>query len=242
MKSLEIFKFKITWFVVGIGVLYFIGFFINDLRYLQIPFGITMLAVIPGGVAIETSVGFAVRFVRMHKWWHKSNVFSYSFYPGSIKLPSSFRFSLKNTLYTFAIMYAVLSWSGLADSIFNDANKLPAIAGITLLCLFGGSVFNVAMHLLIQSRLMFENKEDGSRNSLGSEMARRFGWAISPILLVSFAYSAVTTSVDLLLFLSTILTLGGLCLYSSFFSFYVLKRKHLDKMKDKLMDRLGKII
>lgn len=242
-KIKELLKSKAFWFVVSITVLFFISFIDEELEYLKFPFALTVFAVMPGLFAIQLSVPFAKRFVKLHKIRHKKPFYKYTLSESRPLPPSSLGFSLRNLLYTFAIAFSVMSWTGTLEVFLTDSlNALGGLMSIIMLSLFVGSVLNVSIVLLKYSRIRIENTQEETRNSLGHDMASRFDWTISPILIISFAYSIVTSLNDLSLFVFTILFIAGLCFYSSFFSFYFLKRKHLPRMQDSLIRELNKFM
>ncbi|MBI4131582.1 MAG: hypothetical protein HY476_03735 [Nitrosarchaeum sp.] len=75
-------------------------------------------------------------------------------------------------------------------------------------------------------------------------MKEKLDWAISPILVISLAYS-ILKNVDGPFTLSIIGSIFGIFiinLYSSFFSFYFLKKVHLDKLMKRLKEQLNKKI
>jgi len=234
-------KEKALWFLIPIFVLYVVGMYFQNV-YLQAPFTVTVVALIPGIFVITVSPKFSVKFVKIHKFFHKKKYYSYSFNENSFKLPSSIKFSAKNSLYTITILYTVLNWSGLMDESLLEGSRIVLVVMITSIALFAGSILHVSIYLLKQTGLMFENKQDSSKNSLGSEMLNKFDWALSPFLLISFAHSIILLSLNLSQFLGVMLAIVAISIYSSFFSFYFLKRKHFDRMISEIIIQLKKII
>ena len=67
-------KEKIFWLLASVTIIWFIGLIYQN-EYLQMPFGVTIAAFIPGIFIIGVSPGFAVKFVKIHKYFHKKIIF-----------------------------------------------------------------------------------------------------------------------------------------------------------------------
>lgn len=105
-KEKDLLKTKTFWFVAGLSILFIIGMAVPDYSFLQLPFGIAIAGTMPGVFAIKFSVPFAMKFVSFHMKRHKS--YSYRWNDKTIKNPSTLKFALSTTLYSFAITYNIL--------------------------------------------------------------------------------------------------------------------------------------
>lgn len=111
------------------------------------------------------------------------------------------------TAYSFAIIYNILNWTGLDELVFKTPRMLTVLAGLTVLSLFSAITIHVSIFLLTKVGFMYQDPDDGSKINLGREMEIKFGDAISPILLISLAYSIAIKNNDLSLALGTQLEL-----------------------------------
>lgn len=234
-------KTKAFWFSVVIAISSAIGQTYPPLQFLIIPHAMTMLALIPIGVAILSSSNFAEKFVRLHKWWHRNNG-SYSYATIEVKMQPVWKSALKTTAYSFAIIYNILLWTGTLDTILNNPNKLPVMVVIFMPSLFAALVIHLSIYLLTKSGLMFEDKEDGSRINLGREMTSKLDWAISPILLVSLIYSVVTKPQTMPYVLMMMLVLFMFCYYAAFIGLYILKKYRINQLSIDVKRRLNRVI
>lgn len=161
-----------------------------------------------------------------------------------VKNPSTLRFALSTTAYSFAITYNIAYWTGIEDAIFTTGAKLGLFVLIGFFSLFGAIITHVAIFLLTKSGLMCEDPSDGTKMNLGKNMLSKFDWAISPFVLISLGYSILKNIDELVTFsiLGSIFGIFVVNLYASFFSFYFLKKVHLDKLMKRLQERLDKIM
>lgn len=236
----EIIRMKEFWAIVVIAILFMIGSVMPEYSLLQLPFGLVAAGAIPGVFAIRFSVPLAVKFVRMHKRWNKfrHKNYSYELIATDKENKSTIKFALLTTAYSFAIIYNVLSWTGIEETIFKTSRMIPVFAGIGVLSLFGAITTHVAIFLLKKIRFMYQDPSDCSKINLGREMETKLGWAISPIILISLIHSISTKSSDLFFSYGVVFGIFIITLYSSFFSFYFLKRVHLEKILERLRKQL----
>ncbi|CUR52812.1 membrane protein of unknown function [Nitrosotalea devaniterrae] len=238
-KIKKILKSKITWFAVGISIPTAIAQGNQSLWFLGIPFAMTMLALIPAAISIECSPGFTQRFATLHKWRHQDHG-SYTYATIEAKTPSVLKFSIRTTLYSFAIICNILTWTGMLDALSENANRVVIIMMLTSVpSLFAASIINVATYLLTKSGLMFENKEDSSRINLGREMSSNLEWAISPFIFTSLIYPLVTKPQIMLYILLAMLILFAFCFYTAIISYYLLKKFQLDRLMVNVKRRLS---
>lgn len=212
-------------------------------QILQLPFGILIAGAMPGAVAIKFSVPFAVKFTKLHMKIHKKS-YSYSWNTHDALDLRTWKFALRNTAYSFAIMYNIVSWTGIENDIFTNGAKLLLLAPIAFFSLFGAIITHVSIFLLTKSKLMYEDSGDGSKVNLGRDLLAKLDWAMSPIALISFGYGIwknINEQFTLSLIFS-IIFIFIILMYSSFFSFYFLKKVHLDKLMKNLKEKLNESI
>lgn len=223
LKIPRFLKMKSFWFLVGIMMMAVIGQNYTPLQLLIIPGALAMLALISTVVIIASSSSFIEKFVRLHKWRNRNNG-SYSYSTIEVKTPSIWKFTLRTTWYSLAIIYNILAWTGGLDAMLNNLNKTPAMIGVFMPALFAALIINASTYLLTKSGLMFEDKRDGSKINLGREMTAKLDWAISPVLLLSLIYVIVTKLQAMLFVLTMMSDLAVFCFYAAFVGFYLLKK------------------
>lgn len=239
-KEKRLLKTKTFWFVAVLGVLFFIGL-IPTYFYLRYPLAFVVFFTIPCGLAVAYSPALAARFVSFHKKWYKGR-YTYSYNQATTKLPSIWKYAIRTTAYQFAIVYTVMSYTGIEEKFYQSNNFFPIIISISILALFCANIIHVAIYLLKRARIMYEDKEDGSKINLGRELAGKLDWAISPIILISFIHSIIIKSGNPYFIIIDILTVLFLTIIASAVSFFFLKNIHLDKLIIKLSEKLKKII
>ena len=242
-KEKALLKTKIFWFVIALGILFTVGLTVPAYSFLQLPLQILFAGTIPGIFAIQCSIPFAVRFISLHKRFHKKS-HSYVWSEIKPKDPPTWKFALSTTAYSFSITYNIMTWLGFEDEIFTTGNRLGLFVLIGLFSLFGAIITHVAIFLLTKSGLMYKDSSDGSRMNLGKEMLSKLDWAISPLVLISLGHGILKHINEPLTFslLGSILGIFTVNLYASFFSFYFLKKVHSEKLMNRLRERLDKTI
>ena len=239
-KIKKILKSKILWFAVGISILNAIAQSNQSLWFLEIPFVMTMLAAIPAAISIACSPSFTQRFATLHKWLHQNHG-SYMYATIEAKTPSVWKFALRTTLYSFAILCNIFSFTGMFDTISENTNKvIVLLIALSIPSLFAASIINVATYLLTKSGLMFENKEDGSKINLGREMSSNLGWAISPVVFTSLIYPLVTKLQIMSYILLAFVILFAFCFYAAILSYYLLEKFQMNRLMINVKHRLNR--
>jgi len=235
----SLFRTKAFWVIFPVGILFMIGTIIPAYQILQLPFGILIVGAMPGLFAIKFSIPFSVRFAKIHMKWHKKS-HTYNWNELNTKDPSTWKFAIRTSAYSFAIIYNIVSWSRIEEVIFINVNKLILITPIAVFSLLGAIIIHVSIFLLTKSGLMYENIEDGTRMSLGRDLLTRLDWAIGPMALISLGYSVWKNIYEpfTLSFIFSLIFIFVIILYSSFFSFYFLKKVHLDKLMKTMREKL----
>lgn len=237
----KFFKSWVTWFAIIISILAPFGQLNPSLWFLAVPFTGTILALMPAGLATMCSPGLTERFAKFHKRRNQDKG-SYYYSTVGIKIPSVLKFSLRTTLYAFAIMCNVLSLTGMFETLSENINKtIVSLMMLSIPSLFIASIINVAIYLLTKSGLMFENKEDNSRINLGKELLSRFDWAISPIAFTSLIYPLVTKFHLMTFVLITMMVVFIFCFYAAFMSYYLLKKFQMNRLTTSVQRRLDRI-
>ncbi|MBI3639059.1 MAG: hypothetical protein HY223_01965 [Thaumarchaeota archaeon] len=241
-------KSKEFWLSIAIGVPTIIGIYFKDYNPLSIllalPFTIMVLIMLPLMAAIALSIDIAVLFVRLHKKYHKiyakifkiNNDASYTIRKEFEKDTSQKNFTLFNTWYSLGITLLILHQIGI-DKL-QRLDIIGLMVSLVLLSIIITSAFNISIYLMKKCAIMFENS-DGTRVNLGTQLGNMINSFISPIQIISFSYVIVqSTAVNA--FVAILILSLIICLSSSWFSFYLLKRKQISKLMEKFAQKLSK--
>jgi hypothetical protein len=138
------------------------------------------------------------------------------------------RFAAYNIWYTLGITFILLQISGI------NFENTTSMMTLTMLYVFNGLIFasaiNFAIFLIKKKSIFFENKMDGSKINLGSDLRKIINSGLAPIQILVFLYP-LFTEFDIIVpfFISLGLTLG-ICFIASLTSYFVLKRHYIEKL------------
>jgi hypothetical protein len=119
--------------------------------------------------------------------------------------------------------------------------RLISIVALMVPCLIFSSALNVAAWLFRLVGFTHENKGDeGDRMNIGKEMRSNFGRVIGVGAAVAFGFMFFKSPSSFGEGISAILLVITFCAPSTLFSYYLIKRKHLERMKKQFRMKLIK--
>lgn len=216
---------------VPFAIMFTYGYVFENV-YIMVMFGIMLLAFLPGIFSIVLAPGITIKFIKLHKRFQRKTDYRYFFIENKIPAPLSIKFAFVNSLYTISIMYSFLNWTGSMNMSQEVSSLIGMMIVITMPSLLIGSVLHISSVLLKYTGLMFENKKEETTIKVGAEFNSKLQWVLSPILVISLVHSALVNDLDLPFFLGAVFAILVIGIFSSFVSFYVLKKKHIEKMKE----------
>jgi hypothetical protein len=227
---------KRLWISIAIAIPFGLSLYFKELSNLQLIYALFILTTLPFVAATSYSPEFAANFIKLHERFHKKK----GIY---IKMPSDLRFSIwksagRTVVYVFAMIYTILDWSGISETVFGSPGKLVFLVALVLMTLIIASIFEVSIFLLRRYGLIFENKNDGTRINLGEDLHRKLDYIASPIALVSFTHTVLTKSFNLQFVVIMLLTFVAISFYSTTISFLMLRRKNIPDQMIAKLDRL----
>ena len=241
-------KSKEFWLSVAIATPMGIGFYFKDYNPLSVlltlPLAILVLITLPLMAAIAWSVDISVLFVRLHKKYHitRAKIFktnndaSYTIRKEFEKDTSQKNFIFFNTWYSLGITLLILQRIGI-DKL-QQLDIIAIMMPLVLLSIIIISALNISVYLMKKRAITFENS-DGTRVNLGTQLGNMINSFISPIQIISFSYVIVqSTAVNA--FVAILILSLIICLSSSWFSFYLIKRKQISKLMEKFAQKLSK--
>lgn len=123
----------------------------------------------------------------------------------------------------------------------SDQALFIVLTIVVLLSLLIGSGFTISFLLIKRIGFMMNNSKDGSRINFGSEMERLLVSVFAPLQILFFL-NRIMAETSQIQFFATILVLGITCIGSSFFSFYIIKRHHQERLTQNLREQLMKLV
>lgn len=241
-------KSKEFWAAVAIAIPAGLGFYFqkeNPLLalLLLLPYGILVMITLPLAAAVSWSVNIAVLFARLHKKLYQihskmfktTNNVTYTIKKEFEKETSQKNFVFFNTWYCIGTTLLILQQIGINRMQRPDSIIVMMVPLIMLSIIFISAV-NVSVYLMKKRAIMFESS-DGTRVNLGSQLGDVINSSISATQVISFAYVIVqSTAVNA--FVATLILSLVICIGSSWFSFFILRRKQMPKLMDKFAKKL----
>jgi hypothetical protein len=228
---------------MGVTVLAMVGIYLN-IDYLEIPFSILIIGFIPAMAGIAWSPGFASFYLRTHRFaskiWpsnrDKKIVYSieskYTESDPKILWPATL--TMFNIFGMAYVMYSILQL--FQPDAANVNSRFAILVGFAFFSFILSSAFNVSSWLLKTMGVMVSDEREGEKRNLGkdlrSKLIRVFG--ISAVFSFGYQfytsgdYSGIGLSLALLTFFYPSIIL----------SYYVLKKKHFEKLKENIRKKI----
>ena len=222
--------------VTTIGNVY--GHYNPTFVYLQIPFAVLIMGTLPVVASAVLSVRFGLFFVWMHKNilnLRNKDKITYVVDERYSENELYTNFVGYNVWYSVGITFLLIKYSGISTN--NTLQLLSFTAAAVFLGIILASGINFAVFLIKKRSIFVENKKDGSRINLGNDIRRLINFSLAPLQGIFLIYALVIEN-NIIPFLITLGFTLLICFVSSLASYFILKKRHIDKLSTRFVEKL----
>jgi hypothetical protein len=208
-----------------------------------------VIGIIPAAAGISFSQKLGIAYLKAHifrdnmrplnKEKQSVHYFSEKYFESEPRLRSPLFHTMINLFGTIYIVYAILQY--FLPTLSEPGMRLLSIVLLMIPCLIFSTALNVAVWLFRLVGFTHENKGDeGDRMNLGKDMRLNFNRIIGIGAAISFGFMFFKSPSTIGEGITSILLVIIFCTPSTLFSYYLIKRKHLERMKKQFRAKLQK--